>query len=819
MRKSEKSAVDVSIRIRPVLNREKGFDQILTNNSTVVSIVNPLDKKKLTSFEFNRIYGQETTQDDVFNTVGEKVLKATRDGYNSCILAYGQSGCFRKGTEVLIHTIDNATQKKKVENITLADKLVGFDFATNSRSVRNVCKLYKGYQRFYKVEAIDISNYISNESVCGITRDAFEFFSYYVNYDHIMTIKEINNEKAEINNEKAEINNEKAINVPINQLKTNTKYAGYICSEFKAYEYQFIIKELPEEEYFGFAVDADNRFLLANGILVHNSGKTHCMIGSEDNPGLVPRLCDAIFNLNPNVKCTIEFSYIEIYSEVIRDLMTPSLAELKVREHPEIGVYVDGLKKLQANNVMELLVLIEKGNRERVVASTALNDRSSRSHAIIIIYYSQHGDRQINSKINLVDLAGSEKIEISKVTGQNAKEAISINTSLTQLGIVIQHLAKKQQASHIPFRNSKLTHVLKDSIGGNSKTFMIATVSPSSINYDETINTLRYATNAGKIVNMVCINEGTDANLIKQLERENAQLKLELRNKNATPEEINRLKQEILEREHLIKQLQKTSEQKEVEKREILRAEEEKRVILEQRHALELYKRQQENDATLREMEQNKINMTKEFEQNKIDMAKDFEQKKNDLEQNIKDKAAKEYEQKQYEFVQDKLSDVYDKANQNFVQKNKEWEVKLQEYKDLYDQQTHRYEALKLQYKEQSTQMLALVEKTASDAEKNNKIAEAALKENAIRQKEQLIKETRMSQLTKQVQQMQAQIHALTKAKEDENSDYITLQAAYDELKRTMLDLSAKYNQIQTKIVDLKLTSDVDAIKDKISKL
>ena len=218
----------------------------------------------------------------------------------------------------------------------------------------------------------------------------------------------------------------------------------------------------------------------------------------------------------------LECSYVEIYSEKIRDLLDPRKRNLKVREHPKSGPYVEGVSCCAVSDYSELAALMQSGNAERTIAATNMNAESSRSHAVFTLQLTTttcDAETQLSSdvvsKVQLVDLAGSERVDTSGATGVRLKEASQINKSLTTLGRVVQALASKSEAEgghrgsafktlgrkslsgkrddvHIPFRDSALTWLLRESLGGNSKTFMLATVSPSEVNVDETLSTLRY---------------------------------------------------------------------------------------------------------------------------------------------------------------------------------------------------------------------------------------------------------------------------------------------------------------------------------------
>ncbi|KAH9509084.1 Kinesin-like protein kif16b [Bulinus truncatus] len=275
------------------------------------------------------------------------------------------------------------------------------------------------------------------------------------------------------------------------------------------------------------------------------SGKTHTMMGTEDDPGLIPRYCQALFSrLSDNSSSyQIHVSYLEIYNEKVRDLLknvnsnfSKSTHNLRVREHPRDGPYVQDLSKHSVITYEALVNLMKKGNNNRTTASTNMNDVSSRSHAIFTITFTQAryldglpSERQ--SKINLVDLAGSERADASGATGIRLKEGGSINKSLVSLGNVISLLAERSEMgsrgkhTFIPYRDSVLTWLLKDSLGGNAKTIMIATISPADVNYGETLSTLRYANRAKNIINRPTVNEDANVKLIRELREEIARLR------------------------------------------------------------------------------------------------------------------------------------------------------------------------------------------------------------------------------------------------------------------------------------------------------
>ncbi|XP_034948147.1 kinesin-like protein KIF14 isoform X2 [Chelonus insularis] len=290
------------------------------------------------------------------------------------------------------------------------------------------------------------------------------------------------------------------------------------------------------------------------------SGKSYSMMGSEssflnsttlcEDAGIIPRFCHEIFTRaaeNKQFNTSVEISYFEIYNEKIHDLLTTNSnqsgtkrAPLKVREHPIFGPYVVDLSQHTVQNYEDLQMWLKVGNSQRATAATGMNEKSSRSHSIFSIILTQgqnndpadgvvrSGDSGRRSKINLVDLAGSERLSQTCASGERLREGVSINKSLLILGKVIASLAESttnRKRGFVPYRESVLTWLLKESLGGNSKTAMLATVSPSSVHLEETLATLRYACQARSIVNRVRVNEDAHDKLIRELKAEVLRLK------------------------------------------------------------------------------------------------------------------------------------------------------------------------------------------------------------------------------------------------------------------------------------------------------
>lgn len=310
------------------------------------------------------------------------------------------------------------------------------------------------------------------------------------------------------------------------------------------------------------------------------SGKTHTMMGSscrdaetgelDREAGLIPRVFDALFaaieeregacksqgeDAGESVRYCVKCSFLEIYNEEITDLLDPSLTGLQIRDGDEKrGVYVQGLSENEVLNADDVLKLIQAGSQNRSIAATRMNDRSSRSHSVFTATIEAHqklpnGMTAVKfSKLNLIDLAGSERVTRSGVTGEQLAEARSINKSLTVLGRVISALVERQRKSsvHVPYRDSRLTFLLQESLGGNSKTAVVATVTPAADSSAETYCTLAFAAGAKKIKCRAVVNEDVGAD-VKALQAENARLlaALEAKTSNAVTESA----VELLERE------------------------------------------------------------------------------------------------------------------------------------------------------------------------------------------------------------------------------------------------------------------------------
>lgn len=270
-------------------------------------------------------------------------------------------------------------------------------------------------------------------------------------------------------------------------------------------------------------------------------GKTHSMMGvlkDEEHKGIVPRSFTHIFGImskssgDKDKKYMVSVSFIEIYNEEIRDqLSEDTKCKKDLRESPDTGVYIVNLNKITVHNVEDMLKWMNMGNDNRSTGETAMNAESSRSHSVFTVYVETmvivEGEDKPSikaGKLNLVDLAGSERQSKTQAVGDRLKEAKNINLSLSALGNVIAAQASGKKG-HIPYRDSKLTRLLQDSLGGNTKTLMIAALSPADYNYDETLGTLKYANRAKQIKNAPKINEDPKDAKLREFAEEIAKLK------------------------------------------------------------------------------------------------------------------------------------------------------------------------------------------------------------------------------------------------------------------------------------------------------
>jgi kinesin family protein 5 len=620
------SRVRVAVRVRPANRKEADQPICVIAHQNCIEIPVKNEAKK---FFFDHIFNPRSSQEDIFEVLGREVVQNTRDGFNSCLFAYGQTGCFAKGTQIMMA---NRTYLP-VEEITMGDQLMGDD-----STKRTVKKLFRGVEQMYRIKADDGSSYVvneqhylilkANEKSIGVKFNGdnsytLRFVNEHFEFDEIETTGELLGKIANQIKFEVEIKVKDFIALDKEVQKTfrlirrgvefprqegeeeNSVYAfgcrlheelkegkgstisdeifygtasirhkfilgvydkslsgglkhGVRSFDFPAtkrviqtihqlvflarsvgldsscisddqkitwkiskikkrkitdpltYYSKFEIEKKNVDKFYGFMLDGNHRFLGANFHVLRNSGKTHTMTGdlsSEEYRGLIPRICEALFQERSLAReYTVEISYYEIYSEKIKDLISPSNEKI----HPvAIGgsVTIPNLSKHLVESSDEITRLVEEGTKNRTVTSTEMNSVSSRSHAILTIFFRQEmRDKAITAKLNLIDLAGSEKLSDSKVTGKAFKQMIAINKSLTQLKTVITELASGSANVRPDFRSSTLTLILRDSLTGNSKTYFVAAIGPALRHIDATTQTLRFAESAKKVTTKVIEN-------------------------------------------------------------------------------------------------------------------------------------------------------------------------------------------------------------------------------------------------------------------------------------------------------------------------
>ncbi|XP_071552251.1 kinesin-like protein KIF3A isoform X1 [Panulirus ornatus] len=346
------------------------------------------------------------------------------------------------------------------------------------------------------------------------------------------------------------------------------------------------------------------------------TGKTYTMEGVRsvsELKGIIPNSFAHIFGhiakAEEDKKFLVRVSYLEIYNEEVRDLLRQDQSvRLEVKERPDVGVYVKDLLTHVVHNADEMDKIMTLGNKNRAVGATNMNTHSSRSHAIFTITI-ECAERGLDGhqhwrvgKLHLVDLAGSERQSKTGATGQRLKEATKINLSLSTLGNVISALVDGR-STHIPYRNSKLTRLLQDSLGGNSKTVMCANIGPASYNYDETISTLRYANRAKNICNKAKINEDPKDALLRKLQDEIKTLRDQLEDEDVTDDS----EEHEFEGEEKPKKKKKKLKEEEVSSFEVAlirkKIEEERKMLAERKDLEEEERNKVKNDLDRHEKE------------------------------------------------------------------------------------------------------------------------------------------------------------------------------------------------------------------------
>lgn len=434
------------------------------------------------------------------------------------------------------------------------------------------------------------------------------------------------------------------------------------------------------------------------------TGKTHTMEGFTYNPedherGIVPRCIEDIFNnietvSNSNTKFIIRASYLQLYNENISDLLKPEKQNLTIREDKKRGIYVDNLSDWVVRNPNDIYALLEQGTSCRATSSTLMNDVSSRSHAIFIITVEQMTSLDDNStitrvgKLNLVDLAGSERIKVTGAKGKQLEESKRINKSLSALGNVINALTDPKGTNHIPYRDSKLTRLLADSLGGNCKTTMVTMISPCHDFFSESLSSLLFSKRAKNIKNRPVVNQDLNHRaLISQYE-------IELRNLKSELEEKNRL----LNSNELLIELEEQKKKAEQDKKEVLKK-------LEQASRQYLQEREEKNKLEMKISLMSsqmitggqKIEDTPQFrsalEERQTILLKEFDNKLQEFEKERQQLEEDKVEVERYKSLLLKQRDIMIALTTKLNERD-ETIVQLQEEVEAYDKINHQQEEL-----------------------------------------------------------------------------------------------------------------------------
>lgn len=458
--------------------------------------------------------------------------------------------------------------------------------------------------------------------------------------------------------------------------------------------------------------------------------------GNIEERGIIPRAIEQIFNhiqqyASPRMRFLVRASYLQIYNEQVSDLLKPERNNLSIREDKKRGVYVDGLSEWVVRSPAEIYGLMERGASVRATGETKMNEMSSRSHAVFIViaeqsetvYVDDHGQemspedfqrfmhtrgirQQRNNeqdnrmedhvrqtfkvgKLNLVDLAGSERVNLSGATGMRLEESKQINKSLSMLGSVIKALTEAKENSHIPYRNSKLTRMLEDSLGGNCKTTMMAMISPAFEAMMETISTLKFANRAKNIRNEARVNEDLDQkSLLRKYERELKKLRAELEERSKNVVDKRRLLE--LDEQRRRAEADKMAAIKALEARslEFMKEKEEKKK-LEQRIAMltsQMLRGERSNGGG-----NNSANPGQDANGNESEVRQQYEAKLAEMEREREGIEAEKAQVDRYKQLLLKQRDIMIALTQRLVERDEQI-VNLQDELDSYDQRARELE-------------------------------------------------------------------------------------------------------------------------------
>ncbi|KAJ8297503.1 hypothetical protein KUTeg_024034 [Tegillarca granosa] len=431
------------------------------------------------------------------------------------------------------------------------------------------------------------------------------------------------------------------------------------------------------------------------------TGKTFTMEGVRAIPemrGVIPNSFAHVFGhiakAEGDTRFLVRVSYLEIYNEEVRDLLgKDQMTRLEVKERPDVGVYVKDLSAFVVYNADDMDRIMTLGNKNRHVGATNMNLHSSRSHAIFTVTIEcsekgPDGEQHVRvGKLHLVDLAGSERQAKTGASGQRLKEATKINLSLSTLGNVISALVDGK-STHIPYRNSKLTRLLQDSLGGNSKTAMVANIGPADYNYDESISTLRYANRAKNIKNNAKINEDPKDALLRQFQKEIEELRKQLEEGGSDYEGESESESE--EEEYIDEDGQKRTRKKRGKK-----GGKGKRISKEKMMEIEA-----------------KIAQDRKLLEEKKDMAEE-ERNNVKLDLEVKENELKKYQEEQEQLTQ-KLAAIEKKiivGGENLLEKAEEQEKMLEESAKELEDRKRKEEELRIALEEKEAERVDIEEK------------------------------------------------------------------------------------------------------------
>uniref|UniRef100_A0A7S1SCL8 Kinesin-like protein n=1 Tax=Alexandrium catenella TaxID=2925 RepID=A0A7S1SCL8_ALECA len=553
-------------------------------------------------------------------------------------------------------------------------------------------------------------------------------------------------------------------------------------TEFKNFTFDSVYDENTVQTQFydqtGYAIvecvmDGYNGTIFAYGQT--GTGKTHTMVGPaepEELHGVIPRTFSHIFNninMCPSKKFLVRASYLEIYNEEIRDLLSKNpKAKLELKDHPDGGVFVKDLSNLIVKGVNDLRQVMEVGQKNRSVASTKMNNESSRSHSIftITIETSETGadskDHIRVGKMNMVDLAGSERQSKTGASGDTLKEATKINMSLSALGNVISALVDSK-SSFIPYRDSKLTRLLQDSLGGNTKTVMCACIGPVDYNYDETLSTLRYAYRAKSIKNKPKINEDPKDAMIREFQDEITRLRMQLANRAAAPSAA-----ATTPKPAKVKQPKQPAAPQEPQEQQVIVEKE----VVEVEKVIEVEKTVEKIVSTgVTEEDMAAIQANLEEERLQMEQAMAEEKRKIEEDQRL----AEEDKQKLLEELQERKSrkEEEEKAHEQMVQKLKAMEDKM---------------LVGTQVMEKAMQQESELRKAQMDMEEKRRAEQRMKEELEEQEQEKLNLEEKYASSEEQVQKMTAKLEKLWNRHKQTQQEVQDLQREFQMEREDMLE-------------------------------